>query len=442
MSIGISDQRICALSTPHGRAALALIRVSGPECLVLAESLGCKDLKDRSPKLSILKTNSGKLLDEAVVTFFKGPNTFTGEDVLEISCHGNPVIVEEILAYIVSRETRLAEPGEFTRRALANQKISLDRVEALDRILNSSHSMGVRLALQSKLQGLGRHSNTLRQQILDLLVGLQSQLDFSDVEVGDLTKEGLLRGLNTAIDELESWISAYRSNRHLLQKRSVCLVGPPNSGKSSLFNALVGSEKAIVFDQPGTTRDFLEHEIDLGGASLIAIDTAGIRENPEPIESLGIERTLGVMAVADLLVWISEAEGVPEHLKAKFGQKDWLFVQSKADVRPKGAEWAELRVSSKTGEGLERLKKVLLPPLIGGEDAGEVPSLVSDRQLRVCIEALEALKRAAHALEEGSFMDQVSQEVLEASAKLEELTGGTPNEAVISEIFARFCIGK
>ena len=433
---------ICALSTPLGRAALALIRVSGPRVRNIAQILCRRPLKPRQPSLQKLQNSEGQILDEAVLTFFEAPHSYTGEDMLEISCHGNPVIVEQIIDCLVSRETRLAEPGEFTRRALANQKMGLHEVESLDLILNAPSKMGVRKALESKLGGISTQSNLLREKIFDLMVEMQSQLDFTEEDVGQLERERLAAALKEIEIGLSGWASSFKSSRGMLSSWLVALVGPPNSGKSTLFNALVGLNKAIVYDQPGTTRDYLEHELEMNGYAVRLVDTAGIRENPEEIERIGIEKSLEMMKAADLICWVSEGIPPPSELKDRFASKNWLSVHSKADCYPHENGKAGLRVSALSGQGMQDLKSAILPSAFRAGEGYEGVLLTSERQTLLVMEACELMRGAGDDLKGGGELDLVVEKVLQASKRLEEVTGGLPTEAVLRGIFARFCIGK
>lgn len=432
---------ICALSTPRGRGALALIRVSGPRSLEIAQSLSGLEFQPRLSRLSILRGRDGKPLDEAVLTFFKSPNSFTGEDMLEISCHGNPAIVERILADLVSRETRPAEPGEFSRRALANDKLGLSEVEALDWILNSKSFAAAELGLQSKMGALDSSTAELRESLLNLNVALESQLDFSEGETGLSEPKEIAVVLKSVKNKLIHWLKSYETNKKLLQSWTVVLAGPPNSGKSSLFNALIGGNKAIVFDQPGTTRDFLEHHFEMNGQSVVLVDTAGIRDSQDPIERLGIDKSLQMMKAADLICWVDEAGRMDEGLKERFPQKNWIIVQSKADLVGEKPTAPSLSVSAKTGMGIQELKALLFP----GPDFSsmeQVAPLTSDRQKELVRRAVENLEQGEQILLRGGYLDQVSDLVRKATQNLNELSGGLPTNDILKEIFSRFCIGK
>lgn len=432
---------ICALSSAKGRAALALIRVSGPRALQVAKDLGvAKALKHASPRLCTLK-DGRQVLDEAVLTYYQSPKSFTGEDLLEISCHGNPVIVEQIIAKIVSCETRLAEAGEFTRRAIANEKMRLDQAEALNWVLNARTPKGVSHGFRAKLEGVGLEFEKTRAKFKELRADFEAQLDFNEHEVGQLELRQVQESVASLVDELDRWAQAYESNRHLLDQWAVALVGPPNSGKSSLFNALLGSDKSIVFDQPGTTRDLIEQSFRLEDSELVMIDSAGLRESRDPIEQIGVKKSREAMSKADLIVWVSDQAGPPpSELQSAFAHKKWILVASKSDLDSARAYPGAISVSSKTGEGLMELKKLIQPSQ--SQQESEDPILSSDRQLGLVREAQAALKEASQRLESGEDLEWAAESVTRASQSIENIFGAIPTDDVIRNILSRFCIGK
>ncbi len=440
---------ICALSTPRGRSALALIRVSGPNSKLIVEELVEKSLEVRTPQVCILKDSKGNRLDEAVVTFFKGPSTFTGEDLVEISCHGNPVIVESLLREIVSRETcRFAEAGEFSMRALANGRMSLDQVEALDLILNAPTERGVSLAIDSKIKGLGPAVHEVYSKLLDLISLAQAQLDFSEDEVGKLEAESILKLTKQLSLSLNLWANAFENHKQIFDKWVVALAGPPNSGKSSLFNAILGLDKAIVFDQPGTTRDYLEHSFELGGRSVLLVDTAGLREATDPIEAIGIKRSLDALSRADTICWVDENGTRPSTAFInQYPGKNWLFVQSKADLKRNSEESfsGTIRTSVTTGLGIADLRKSLVMEMdssVTEAGGGERVALTSRRQCEIVRQSVGHLDKAVEHLERGHFLDMVTEEFLMASQSLKRLIEPPTTEDVLGSIFSRFCIGK
>jgi tRNA modification GTPase len=437
----IAPATICALSTPKGRSALAIIRISGPEARAIAEELGGCRLPVRSPQLAKLKSKSGELLDEALLTYFQAPNSFTGEDLVEIHCHGNPIIVEQIIAEIVSCETRLAEPGEFSQRALAHGKMSLSELESMDWILNARSQRAVRRGLEAKLGGLGIKLEEFRSELTELIADIEAQLDFPEHEVGELSIDELAARFQGAESRLEAWLKAFERDRRYLDKWTVVIAGAPNSGKSSLMNALLGTDKSIVFDQPGTTRDLVEAESRIQEAELFLVDSAGLRSSDDPIESIGIKKTHEAIQRADLVCWVSEtAEEPSPDIRSLNPKARWLMLRSKADLggqSPRG--WLETSVLEATG--LDQLRSALSEMEDELPEAEAAP-LSSRRQARVVEKARQSLSEARQKLLSGESLEWVAQSVLEASHHLEEILGEIPTEDLIRSILSRFCIGK
>ncbi|MDB5037411.1 MAG: tRNA modification GTPase MnmE [Bacteriovoracaceae bacterium] len=440
---------ICALSTPWGRSALGLIRISGPNSIRVVETMGAINLIPRSPAVVVLRDQSDKPIDECLVTFFKAPNSYTGEDLIEIGAHGNPLILQKLVDEFVSRETiRLAEPGEFTSRALANGKMSLDQVESLDWILNSASLEGIRRGLSTKLLGLSSTTAEVSGQFLELLTLVQSQLDFSEEETGSIDRKNIETRVEVLLEGLKKWAESFDINKHLLENWVVALVGPPNSGKSSLFNKLIGQKKAIEFDQPGTTRDSIEHIIEMDGVGIVLIDTAGIRISNDPIEKIGIEKTHEAIKRADVVCWVDDEAGQlpPADLLIQNGNKKWLNILSKADLdrklEKKGSEQF-ISVSSRSEFGIEKLRKALLPErdVSIHESSGWVP-LTSKRQRALVGFAGEQLAASIEDLRSGQYLDMTAERLLSASRAIQGIVEPPKNDDVLKEIFSRFCIGK
>lgn len=435
---------ISALSSGSGRAAISLIRLSGPKALEIGQSL-CRTSVPFSPRqaqLFSLFDEKGPV-DEVLVTYFKAPHSFTGEDVVEIACHGNPRIVEQILALCVSRGTREAEAGEFTRRALANGKLSLEEVESLDWILNSSSMEGVRWGLQSKMQNYGVEIQAFRDQIADLLSLVEAELDFPEEEVGSRSKEEWLLKLKDLEEELSLWLEAYEKHRSSLESRRLLLIGPPNSGKSSLYNRILGQDRAIVFDEPGTTRDLLEVEFYWKGQKFLMMDSAGLRDAPEKIESLGIQKAKKALESADLVLWLHEEAVEPsEGLRKLASRAQWEFLWTKSDLRHSDESrepWIE--VSSHTGKGLEDLESAIF----GKESARDLKPRVyisSERQAEAIRFAKNSLVEASDLVRAEASLDWTAQKLRESIEKLEPLMGNLDHRDILHRVLARFCIGK
>lgn len=434
---------IVALSTPWGRSAIALIRISGPKTTQIISELCGKDLQSRTPSLVVLRNRQNRVLDEALVTLFRAPNSYTGEDLAEIGAHGNPLIIEELINEIVSRETvRMAEGGEFTRRALANGRMSLDQVEGLDWIVNSRTKGGVDIGLRAKIEGLSGVSSKIEDKILDILAITQSQLDFSEDEVGQTDRNLLAQKIETLINELKAWVRAFEDNKHLLTNWAACIIGPPNSGKSSLFNALLGRNRSIVFDQPGTTRDFVEADMNYLGSEVALVDTAGIRLTNDPVEGIGIDRSIEVIGRSDVLCWVDEYGNDPDpDLFERFKNKNWVFIQSKADLnRPARPNF--IPVSVNTGLNVNEIKQKLLPKTSEDSAHHEMTPLTSNRQKLLVETCVAGLDKALFDLVSGEYLDMVTEEILSASRAIKGLAEVPENEGVLREIFSRFCIGK
>lgn len=434
---------IVAPATPMGRSALALIRLSGPKTKALMASLANRIFVDRKPTLCQLVDRGGQLLDEVVVTLFEGPKSYTGEDLVEISCHGNPIIVERIVSEIVSRGTRLASPGEFTQRALANEKLSPDQVEGLEWLLNSTTFVGAQAGLRAKLGQVGASVEALRADLIDVLGELEAELDFSEDEVGAVDFRKAASRLFALAERVSGWIAAFERNERFVRSCRVVLVGRPNSGKSSLFNALIGFNKAIVHETAGTTRDLVEHEASISGMSIVLVDTAGIRAASDEIERLGIGRSKEAARGSSVVIWACDRGAFDDsEISELVSGRRVLRVRTKSDVDLEGRSprtEADLSVSSKTGAGLDVLRASIV-----GQDStitGDL-SLTSERQRDLAALAVRGLQGAAEMLESGSSLDQVVAAVNEARLKIEEITGRVTSEDVLGSIFSKFCIGK
>jgi len=293
------------------------------------------------------------------------------------------------------------------------------------------------------MKGLGCSVEKFSKELLKLISNIQAQLDFSEEEVEEITTKEIIYALNGLIEELDGWLKAFCANKALFERWTVALVGPPNSGKSSLFNILSGSSRAIVYDQPGTTRDSLETAIEQDGVCLLLVDTAGIRETTEPIETMGIQKTYERIKTADVVCWISDQGLKPtKKLMNEFYDKKWILISSKADLSPPIIP-KSIPVSVITQEGLKELKKAILPERTADFNYRiDLPILTSERQNNLVKQAKEALVCAMVMLEEGYFLDLIACEVLKANESLDEIVKKLPSEAVLKEIFSRFCIGK
>lgn len=445
---------IAAEATPPGRGALRVVRLSGPRAIgilkTLFESEGPVPWdRPRSLCLGSVGLPGAAVLDRALAVCFPAPASLTGEDVVEIQTHGSPGVVGGILDLAMAAGARAALPGEFSYRAYLNGKMSVMEAEAVNALVEAQ-TEGQAQRLVAGLQG--RLEGRLREvlgTLMDLRADLEARIDFPEDMEGEASAgtAGAPSPLPPVVLELERMLAAAPSLRYLREGWRVALVGPVNSGKSSLFNALLRRERALVTPHPGTTRDVLEESVQIGGYPLVLMDTAGVRQATDPVEALGMERGLHMASQADgvLLVfdgsrgWEAEAQSVLEQL-----QKPPLAVlANKADrgVRCTGSPEGTLEVSALTGHGLDGLSR-----LLGGWMESSMPSsreaLVTERQLAAVRRALEGCREAQEALELGRGEDLAAEGLLRAQIALDELLSGGSAEDLYDRIFARFCIGK
>lgn len=433
---------ICALSTPMGRSALAVIRLSGPLAFETVQQLARDKFKRTHKEAQFLRlfNSQSDPLDEVVATYYESPNSYTGEELVEICCHGNPEIVKQIMAEIVSHETREAEPGEFSRRAVTNGKMSLSELESLAWLIEANNSKSIGAALRAKFAGLGVPIQEAKQEIESLVAEVEARLDFPEHEVEEIDRKNLSLRLETVKRQFQNWIRVFESHQRQLQRPLVVIAGPPNSGKSSLFNQILGLEKSIVFNQPGTTRDQVEAELVIEGRSFTFVDTAGIHESSNPIELLGIEKSRRLMEAADLIVWVSAGmKKPPGDLKEKFAEKAWICVSSKADeFKPEAL--ADLSTQMGDRDSFERLESLIFERLKEEVDSENI--LFSDRQASQVKKAISNIETAKQRLDTSELLEWVAESLREAFRDLGEILGEIPHQNVLDKVLSKFCIGK
>ena len=446
---------IVAVSTPPGRSAIAVVRLSGPQSLAILRVLVQEEQFAPEPNHVTLKKllaeSSNDLIDEALVTYFQSPHSFTGEDMVEISCHGSPVILRQLIDLIQSQEARLAEPGEFTLRACRNGKMNLSQAEAIRDLINAQTQAA---AAQAKRQLRGELSEALqpsKQELIRMIVTLESAVEFVEDDLPAVQVEEMSKTLGRVTSRLASLAETYQAGRLLREGLRVTIVGRPNVGKSSLFNNLVRTERAIVTDVAGTTRDSLTEAISLQGIPVSLTDTAGFREAGDKIEAIGIERTRRAMADADLLIVVIDGscslqdEDVEVLKEAR--EHSFIIAISKGDLprvltldgQLNGTQ--VVHVSAISGEGMQDLATAMLKPF--GSDAGSIDLLITDsRHYDLLTRAKSNLERASRSMAQGAGEEIVLADLHNALKFLGAITGETTSEDILSEIFASFCIGK
>ena len=443
---------IVALSTPRGRGALAVIRLSGPLAINIATQMtGVVDIEPRKAKLTTLKREQ-QIVDEVILICFLAPNSLTGEDVVEISCHGSPAVVRQIVDRTLELGAALAGPGEFTLRALGNGKINLAQAEAIRDLISAQTDAAVK---QAARQLNGELSNTLdpfKEKLVEVIVLLESALEFVEDDLPAPRVSEIEEMLGTVAAGVGKLSASYSAGRLLQDGVRVTVAGRPNVGKSSLFNALVAHERAIVTDIPGTTRDTLSEAIDLGGVPVILTDTAGVRQTTDGIETLGIERTHRALSDADLVLVVidgsDEVGPADRDLLSQTAESRRIVVMNKSDLPSFRAADSclgvphTINVSARSGEGLDELRAAMLESLnsAGVEDQGLL--ITNARHYDLLCRTKQEVELA-----QAAFRDRHSEELVlvplhNALKYLGQITGETTTEDILSEIFATFCIGK
>ncbi len=448
---------IAALATPAGVSALALIRVSGPACRALAAEifgLPSPALPERRPRHAVYRAADGRELDDLVWTFFPGPRTATGDDSLELTPHGNPLLVQLILADLFARGCRPAEPGEFTRRAFLAGRIELTQAEAVMDLIHARSERAL-VAARRQLDGaLGRHLDGLIQQVLATLARIEAYIDFPDEDLPTEDRRLVVQGTGDVLRGTSRLLATHRYGDLLREGLKTVLLGAPNAGKSSLLNALVGRERALVSPEPGTTRDFIEEPLQVGPHLLRLIDTAGLNPAPGDIERLGIAKTLERLAEADLVLWVADATtplpSLPADTKALLRPDNTLLVLNKVDLLPDppllGSLLPQVYVSALTGAGLEELRAAI----VRHADA-LAPALAAEEQIAVNARHADALRRAEAGFRSALVglrdepprpIELVSADLRAGLDALGEIAGRVDNERMLDSLFATFCIGK
>ncbi len=442
---------ICAPATAAGVAAVALVRLSGPAAVAVLERLagGPRTWPDRRA-VRVPLTDAAGQIDEALTTVFRAPASYTGEDVVELGLHGSPYIVQRVLEAAVAAGARLARPGEFTLRAYLNRKLDLSQAEAVADLIASQGAAAHRLAMQQLRGGYGKRIDELRQRLIDFSALIELELDFSEEDVEFARRPELLALLDEVLRACTHLIESFHYGNALKQGVPVAIVGAPNSGKSTLLNALLQEERAIVSDIPGTTRDTVEETITLDGILFRFIDTAGLRETGDTIENLGIERSYRKAKEADIVVLLGDPASMDEgalrmeadRLAVRIGTGPSIIpVLNKADLMTQRPSHT-LAISAKRNEGLEALKHRFVEHVKGmNATAGDIV-VTNARHVEALTHAKEALLAAKTGIAQGLGGELVASDLRRAQHHLGEITGRITPDDLLGSIFGRFCIGK
>ena len=444
---------ICALATPVGTAAIALIRISGPAAGPIAAALDGRPPLPRASRHVDYRSQHGQLLDDVLATYFPGPHSYTGEDVLELSGHGNPFIVQRILEDLVDRGCRLAGPGEFTQRAFLNGCMDLSQAEAVMDLIRAQGDRALEAANRQLRGALGRLLNPMIDRLLATLARVEAYIDFPEEDLPVEDENRVRAEIAKLQKETERLLATSHYGEVLREGIRTLIVGAPNAGKSSLLNRLLGRERALVSAEPGTTRDFLEERVLIGPYSLRLIDTAGLNATPEAVERLGIAKTLECAADADLFLVVLDGTTpyptlVPE-VANRLRPENTIMVINKQDLVndtpvpriPDGM--TTVAISALQGTGLELLQDALIRLAEGMQMVvGEEAVTVSARHARALIAASTHLGEAERLLAEKAPSELLASELRGALDAYGEISGRIDNERMLDELFATFCIGK
>jgi tRNA modification GTPase len=453
-----TDDTIVAVATPSGRGGIGIVRLSGPDAVRIAQALVGRQAAFEPRHATVARivepVPSGQVraIDEVVITWFVPPHSYTGDAVVEISGHGSPVLLQRIVELAMQAGARLAEPGEFTLRAYLNGRLDLVQAEAVADLVDAVTPLQARAAMDQLEGTLTATIGRIDAALFDLIARLEACLDFPDEGFHFVTREEVRDGLARIGGELATLASSGRAGRVLREGRLVVIVGRPNAGKSSLFNALVGAGRAIVTAIPGTTRDVLTERVDVGGLPLTLVDTAGLREAGDPIEAEGVERARQAQQVAALTLVVldrSEPLSDDDHRILRAVADPRLLVVSKTDLPPAwtadelGADrLPALAVSVVSGAGLPRLRQQIVAALVDREELRDPPPISNVRHLALVDAAQAALNRAHSALLAGASEELVLADLGAARIALEEITGRRTADELLRHIFSRFCVGK
>ena len=451
--MNIKTETICAIATGNGIGAIAIVRVSGPDSKKICSrcfSKGLSDIESQTLHFGTITAADGVQVDEVLMSYFAEGRSFTGEESIEISCHGSPYVQQQILAVLQHHGCRMAKPGEFTQRAFINGKLDLSQAEAVADLIAAQSKKAHQIALSQLKGNLSSDLKVLRDELIAFASLIELELDFSeeDVEFADRTQLKALVGkvLNTVGDLAAS----FALGNALKNGVPVAIVGAPNTGKSTLLNQLLGEDRAIVSDEAGTTRDVIEETLNIDVILFRLIDTAGIRETNQHIESMGIERSQQKIKEASIVLCLadatdkanlSETQSWSRELSETHSDKKVLFIINKSDLSKQVLK-GSIPISAKDGIGIDVLNSEMVEAVLGTLDLENDTIIANARHHEALLKTSDALEKAANGLEDGTTGDFIAMDIRQAMFYLGSITGDISTDDLLGSIFSKFCIGK
>ncbi len=456
---------IAAISTPMGEGAIAIVRLSGDQAFAIADSLfkgvGSKRLSEVASHTihygHLIDPKTGQVAEEVMVSVMRGPKTFTKEDVVEINCHGGLVSVNRVLQLVLNQGARLAEPGEFTKRAFLNGRIDLSQAEAVIDLIRAKTDRAMNMALGQMEGRLSRLIQKLRQEILEILAHVEVNIDYPEYDdVEEMTHHMLLEKAKYVKAELEKLLQTSQQGKILREGLSTVIVGRPNVGKSSLLNSLVHENKAIVTDIPGTTRDVIEEYVNVRGVPLRLLDTAGIRETEDIVERIGVERSRQVLKEADLILLVlnysDELSEEDRNIFEAVEGMDVIVIVNKTDlpqkinmdeVRGLAKDYSLVTTSLLEDQGVDQLEEAISSLFFSGAiESGDMTYVSNSRHIALLNQAAHSIEEAISGVEMGTPIDIVQIDLTRSWELLGEVIGESVHESLIDQLFSQFCLGK
>ncbi len=456
---------IIALATPPGAGAIAIIRISGNDAITICESffksVSGKLLKSQPTHTIHLGhiVENGNVLDEVLLSIFKDPKSYTGENVIEISCHGSHYIQQEIIQLFLRNGCRIANPGEFTLRAFLNGKLDLSQAEAVADLISSDNEASHKIAMQQMRGGFSNEIKALRDELLNFASLIELELDFAEEDVEFANRDQFKALIKRITNVLKHLIDSFAVGNVIKNGIPIAIVGEPNVGKSTLLNALLNEEKAIVSDIAGTTRDAIEDELNIGGIGFRFIDTAGIRETKDVVESMGIKKTFEKIKLSEVVIYLLDAAQVTvdnaknfnieiKRIQNKFPSKPLVVVANKIDKANSSLIKTEFKydnlllLSAKQNLGVEDLKQKLLEFVNTGALRNNETIITNSRHYDALLKALEEIQKVQHGMDANLSGDLLAIDIRQALYHFGEITGEITSDDLLGNIFANFCIGK